>query len=84
MRNTNAVMGVLVATGFLAAHAVAAEGGGPGEGMGVLAFVFLAFAAVVVVAQVVPAVVMFVSMVAGLLSPDRRRIRDEAKAEGRS
>jgi len=68
----------------VAAHAAWAGNGGPGEGMGVLAFVFLGFAAVVVVAQAIPAVVMFASMVAGLFSPERRRARNEAKAEGRS
>lgn len=62
------LMWVATALLLVAQMTRAAEGqGGPGEGMGLLTILFLAFGALIILFQAVPAIIMFFSMVASLL-----------------
>ena len=70
-----------VLAGLAAQRVLAAEGAAIGEGMGALTVVFLVLVAFVVVGQVIPAVVMFGSMLVGLFSPKRAKVAKEAEAD---
>ena len=78
-------IGLLVKIGLgslvAARWSVAAEAGALGEGMGVLTIIFLGLAALVVFAQVIPAVFMFGTMLVELFSPKRSKARREKKAD---
>lgn len=73
MRGRRAVLGRGVALGTLAVTPALASGGGGESGLGLWAVLFLAFGAVVVLFQAVPAAVLFVSMLRSLFAPARRR-----------
>ena len=45
-----------------------AANGAQGDGMGILAYLFIGFFALVVVSQLVPAIILFAGMVKGLFS----------------
>jgi len=70
-----------VATVTAAQWSAAAEDAAVGEGMGVLTIVFLSLAAVVIFAQVIPAILMFGAMLVELFSPKRAKARREKKAD---
>ena len=80
---TRRAMGAATAVlaGLAAQRVLAAEGAVIGEGMGALTVVFLVLVAFVVVGQVIPAVVMFGSMLVGLFSPKRAEASKEAEAD---
>ena len=78
-RTTTAAAGVAMATA--AQWSAAAEGAAIGEGMGVLTIAFLALGAIVILAQVIPAMVMFGSMLVELLAPKRAKTRSEKKVD---
>jgi hypothetical protein len=59
---------------FLASPALAAAAGAD-EGMGLLTVLLLAFGAIIILAQAVPAAILFVSMLKTVFSPARRRAR---------
>lgn len=56
-------MGVALANVLVAKLAMAAEGAGPGEGMGVWTLLFLGFGAAILLFQVVPAVMLLTTLV---------------------
>jgi hypothetical protein len=51
------------------ASAAYAAPGGEGEGISFLGYLFLGFFATIIVSQLVPAGILFVGMVKGILSP---------------
>ena len=72
---------VVVAMATAAQWSAAAEGAAIGEGMGVLTIAFLALGAIVILAQVIPAMVIFGSMLVELFSPKRAKTRNEKKVD---
>ncbi len=80
MKRNAWVTGVVGAGAWLAAHGAAAGEAAPGSGMGLLTIAFLVVAAVIVVGQVIPAVLMFGSMLAGLFTAARQEKEPVNKA----
>lgn len=65
-RNGLIHLGIAVANLTVTKLAMAVEGTGPGEGMGVWTILFLGFGAAVILLQAVPALFLFGSMVSAL------------------
>jgi len=58
------------------ASAAFAAAGSEGEGMGVLAYAFIGFFALVIVSQLLPAMMLFVGLVKGLFSrPEKTSVK---------
>ena len=55
-----------------------AANGAEGEGMGVLAYLFIGFFALIIVSQLIPAMILFVGMVKGLFT---RREKTSVKTD---
>jgi hypothetical protein len=64
---------VTIALIGIASRALAATGG-KAEGSGVLIILFLAFGALIIVFQLIPGVVLFVSMVKGLFGKEKETV----------
>ncbi len=81
MRRRAAFLTAVTVAEVAAARWALAAQAGAGTGVGLWTVVFLAFAAVVVLFQAVPAVVMFGSMVAALFQSVQHKARLGSKAE---
>jgi hypothetical protein len=75
MKNTSKYM-VLYAIAVLigTASSALAASGGKAEGSGVLIVLFLAFGALIIVFQLIPGVILFVSMVKGLFGKEKKAV----------
>ena len=73
MKTKNQFLPVVTAVGCLAASRVLAATGGWEEGMGLLTVLLLAFGAIIILAQAIPAAMLFASMLKALFSPARHR-----------
>ncbi len=73
MKTRTQFLPIVTAFGCLAASRVLAATGGGEEGMGLLTVLLLAFGAIVILAQAIPAAMLFASMLKALFSPARRR-----------
>ncbi len=73
MKTTNRFLPVVTAVGCLAASRVLAATGGGEEGMGLLTVLLLAFGAIVILAQAIPAAMLLGSMLKALFTPARSR-----------
>jgi hypothetical protein len=69
---------------FLAGSSTAlAAGGAETEGLSFLVILFLSFAAVIVIFQAIPGLILFYSLIRGLFSAPSRKTAQVAGGEGR-
>ena len=72
MKTTRALISMVAGS----ASAAYAGAGSQGEGAGILTYFFIGFFALIIVSQLVPAMILFVGMVKGLLTrPEKSEVK---------
>jgi hypothetical protein len=75
MKTTNKQMVLYAITALIcSASSALAASDGKAEGSGVLIILFLAFGALIIVFQLIPGVILFVSMVKGLFGKEKKAV----------